>query len=88
MIKALLIYSLALLAFAGDYVFRTARRRAAMLAAWPLSSTERPSRDGRGGGATGRTVLDEPESARRIECAQGPGSNAAARGAAAAARCH
>ena len=35
MIAALLIYSLALLAFAGDYAFGRPRRRAAMLAAKP-----------------------------------------------------
>src|ERR1700689_2310764 len=37
MIAALLIYSLALLAFAGDYAFGRPRRRAAMLAAKPAA---------------------------------------------------
>ena len=35
MIAALLIYSVALLAFAGDYAFGRPRRQAAMLAAKP-----------------------------------------------------
>ena len=84
MIAALLIYSLALLAFAGDYAFGRPRRRAAMLAAKP--AVDRAAQLATVGAAPAGVVLDEPESgASESNEAQGPGSNATARGAAAAA---
>ncbi len=57
MIAALLIYSLALLAFAGDYAFGRPRRKAAMLAARPAVGSIRSARGGRrdlGGRGFGR----------------------------------
>jgi cytochrome c-type biogenesis protein CcsB len=88
MIAALLIYSLALLAFAGDYAFGRPRRRAAMLAAKP--AVDRAAQLATVGAAPGSAapagvVLDRPESdASESNGAQGPGSNATAPGAAAA----
>jgi cytochrome c-type biogenesis protein CcsB len=82
MIAALLIYSLALLAFAGDYAFGRPRRRAAMLAAKP--AVDRAAQLATVGAATaGATadgvVLDRPESdAAESDAAQGPGAGSAA----------
>jgi len=89
MIAALLIYSLALLAFAGDYAFGRPRRRAAMLAAKPavdraaeLATVGAAS----AGQAADGVVLDRPEpDGSESTAAQGPVSSAAAPGAAAAA---
>src|ERR1700691_2058884 len=89
MIAALLIYSLALLAFAGDYAFGRPGRRAAMLAAKPAA--DRAAQLATVGAAPASAapagvVLDGPESdASESNEAQGPGSNAAAPRAAAAA---
>jgi cytochrome c-type biogenesis protein CcsB len=89
MIAALLIYSLALLAFAGDYAFGRPRRRAAMLAAKP--AVDRAAQLATVGAAPASAapagvVLDGPESdAAESNEARGPGSNAGAPGAAAAA---
>ena len=83
MIAALLIYSLALLAFAGDYAFGRPRRRAAMLAAKP--AVDRAAQLATVGAAPAGVVLDEPgPGASESNEARGPGSNAAAHGAAAA----
>jgi cytochrome c-type biogenesis protein CcsB len=82
MIAALLIYSLALLAFAGDYAFGRPRRRAAMLAAKP--AVDRAAQLATVGAAPAGAVLDGSESdASESNEAQGPGSNATAPGAAA-----
>jgi cytochrome c-type biogenesis protein CcsB len=83
MIAALLIYSLALLAFAGDYAFGRPRRRAAVLAAKP--AVDRAAQLATVGAAPAGVVLDGPESgASESNDTQGPGSNATAPGAAAA----
>ena len=93
MIAALLIYSLALLAFAGDYAFGRPRRQAAKLAAKP--AVDRAAQLATVGAASAGAaadsvapdgvVLDGPESdAPESNEAQGPGSNATAPGAAAA----
>ena len=58
MIAALLIYSLALLAFAGDYAFGRPRRKAA---AAPVA--ERAAQLATVGAASGGVVLDEPATA-------------------------
>src|SRR5580692_10197463 len=61
MIAALLIYSVALLAFAGDYAFGRPRRKAAMLAATPAA--DRTAQLASVGAASAHTasaaVLDE-----------------------------
>src|ERR1700691_4297710 len=82
MIAALLIYSLALLAFAGDYAFGRPRRRAAMLAAKP--AVDRAAQLATVGAAPAGAVLDGAQSdASESSQARGPGSNATAPGAAA-----
>jgi len=87
MIAALLIYSLALLAFAGDYAFGRPRRRAAMLAAKPAA--DRAAQLATVGAAPASAtpagvVVDRPDSgASESTEAQGPGSNATAPAAAA-----
>ena len=82
MIAALLIYSLALLAFAGDYAFGRPRRREAMLAAKP--AVDRAAQLATVGAAPAGAVLDRSESdAPESNEAKGPGSNATAPGAAA-----
>jgi cytochrome c-type biogenesis protein CcsB len=90
MIAALLIYSLALLAFAGDYAFGRPRRKAAMLAARPAhdraAELAAVGAASAGGGASAGAVLDGPESdASQTEvsgsAATQPGSAAAAAGA-------
>ena len=61
MIAALLIYSLALLAFAGDYAFGRPRRQAAKLAARPaVDRAAQLATVGRG--ARPAPALDGPES--------------------------
>src|SRR5277367_5735810 len=88
MIAALLIYSLALLAFAGDYAFGRPRRQAAKLAAKP--AVDRAAQlatvgAAPAGAASDSVVLDGQESdAPESNEAQRPGSNATAPGAAAA----
>jgi len=82
MIAALLIYSVALLAFAGDYAFGRPRRKAAMLAARPAADrTAQLASVGAGsaGAASAGAVLDESAPA-----ASGPDSTAADAGGAAA----
>ena len=71
MIAALLIYSLALLAFAGDYAFGRPRRREAMLAAKP--AVDRAAQ------------LATVGAASESNAAPGPGSSPAAPGQVAAA---
>ena len=67
MIAALLIYSLALLAFAGDYAFGRPRRKAAMLAAAAAPVAERAAQlaavgaGSAGAASAGGAVLDGPE---------------------------
>jgi cytochrome c-type biogenesis protein CcsB len=88
MIAALLIYSLALLAFAGDYAFGRPRRQAAKLAAKP--AVDRAALLATVGAAAGAAadgvVLDRPEpDASESNEGHGPGSSAATPAAAAAA---
>ena len=89
MIAALLIYSLALLAFAGDYAFGRPRRKAAMLAASARRGTGRPARGGRrgvGGRGVGRRCARRVGAGRvRAECVRA-GVEPAAPGAAARRR--
>ena len=84
MIAALLIYSLALLAFAGDYAFGRPRRRAAMLAAKPavdraaqLATVGAAS----AGAASAGAVLDQPAPDAAGPGATGPDSTAPGAGA-------
>ena len=88
MIAALLIYSLALLAFAGDYAFGRPRRRAAMLAAKPavdraaqLATVGAAS----AGAASAGAVLDQSAPGASGSGASGPDSTAAGAGAGSAA---
>jgi cytochrome c-type biogenesis protein CcsB len=88
MIAALLIYSLALLAFAGDYAFGRPRRRAAMLAAKPavdraaqLATVGAAS----AGAASAGAVLDQSAPGASGPGASGPDSTAAGAGAGSAA---
>jgi cytochrome c-type biogenesis protein CcsB len=88
MIAALLIYSLALLAFAGDYAFGRPRRRAAMLAAKPavdraaqLATVGAAS----AGAASAGAVLDPSAPGASGPGASGPDSTAAGAGAGSAA---
>ena len=88
MIAALLIYSLALLAFAGDYAFGRPRRKAAMLAARPAADrTAQLASVGAApaGTASAGAVLDESAPDTSGPAASGPDSTApgAGRGAAA-----
>jgi cytochrome c-type biogenesis protein CcsB len=75
MIAALLIYSLALLAFAGDYAFGRPRRKAAMLATRPAQDRAAElaavGATATGAGAAG-AVLDGPESDASQTAASGP----------------
>jgi cytochrome c-type biogenesis protein CcsB len=75
MIAALLIYSLALLAFAGDYAFGRPRRKAAMLATRPApdraAELAAVGATATGAGAAG-AVLDGPESDVSQTAASGP----------------
>jgi cytochrome c-type biogenesis protein CcsB len=88
MIAALLIYSLALLAFAGDYAFGRPRRRAAMLAAKPavdraaqLATVGAAS----AGAASAGAVLDQSAPGASGPGASGSDSTAAGAGAGSAA---
>jgi cytochrome c-type biogenesis protein CcsB len=88
MIAALLIYSLALLAFAGDYAFGRPRRRAAMLAAKPavdraaqLATVGAAS----AGAASAGAVLDPSAPGASGPGASGPDSTAGGAGAGSAA---
>ena len=86
MIAALLIYSVALLAFAGDYAFGRPRRKAAMLAARPAADRTAQLASvgvGSAGAASAGAVLDEsapgasgPDSTAAGGAAAGPGLTA------------
>jgi cytochrome c-type biogenesis protein CcsB len=86
MIAALLIYSVALLAFAGDYAFGRPRRQAAMLAARPAE--DRTAQLASVGAASAHTasaaVLDESAPGTSGPGTSGPGSSAPGVGGAAA----
>jgi cytochrome c-type biogenesis protein CcsB len=89
MIAALLIYSLALLAFAGDYAFGRPRRQAAMLAARPaadrsaqLAAVGATS----AGAASAGAVSDESDSDTPEAGASGPDATASGPAGAAVAR--
>jgi cytochrome c-type biogenesis protein CcsB len=87
MIAALLIYSLALLAFAGDYAFGRPRRKAAMLAARPAADrTAQLASVGAApaGTASAGAVLDESAPDTSGPAASGSDSTAPGAGGAAA----
>jgi cytochrome c-type biogenesis protein CcsB len=90
MIAALLIYSLALLAFAGDYAFGRPRRKAAMLAAAAAPVAERAAQlaavgaGSAGAASAGDAVLDGPEPDTSESGGSGPGATAPGAGGLAA----
>ena len=74
MIAALLIYSLALLAFAGDYAFGRPRRKAMMAAAPAADRAAQLASVGAAGGSAA-VVLDDAEPGTAEPTASGPGGS-------------